>query len=656
VSRHSRALLANVTIVTGAALLAWLLVRLVAPVANLEQRLVDIRIATMERAQPSARSLAVVSIDEQTLAKLPYRSPLDRGMLVDVIEAAQAKGARAIAVDVLIDQPTEPGKDARLRQLIRSARVPLIFSFTANPRIVTPEQLDYMRAFVPPSQRAEAALLTDPFDGAVRKVNPGGFVVNGRRIDTPEYPAGFVRKVAAAVGIAAPLEPVAIAWRAPPDAENPPFPTFSASYFNHVPDELVRNRVVLIGAVLSMTDRHLTPFAIVDDGDRGMMPGIFVQAHSLAQVLERRSAPDIPLVAAIAIYLAASALGAGVGSLRRGMVLNVVAALGLVALYWAGGILGYSVGLPMIPLFGPSMALVISLWLTDLLIGSAERRQRRFIQSTFSRYVSPDVVKQLMSEPDSVRVHGTKQIASFIFTDIAGFTTLSEALPAETLADMLNRYLDGACAIILAHGGMIDKFIGDAIMAIFNAPIARADHAACAVRCALALDRYAEEFRRDCNRDGVPLGVTRIGVHLGPCVIGNFGSQARMDFTALGDTVNIAARTEGANKYFGTRVCCTEEIVAACPDLAFNCIGEVVLKGKQQATALYVPASGSDSIDQVFQVEYAAAYRLLQAGEPEARAAFERLCADYPDEGLVAFHAARIGAGLLTTRVVMEDK
>lgn len=655
-SRRSRAIIANITLVVGAAMLAWLLVRLVAPMANLEQRLADIRIATMQRPQPAARDVAIVAIDEQTLATLPYRSPVDRDLLADLIEAAQDKGARAIAVDVLLDQPTEPRKDNRLRQLIRSARVPLIFSFTANPRIVTPEQLDYMRAFVPFGQRAEAALLTDPFDGTVRKINPGGIVINGRRDDRPDYPAGFVRKVAAEVGVAAPTEPVGIAWRAPPDAETPPFPAFSASYFKYVPDELVKDRVVLIGAVLSMTDRHLTPFAIVDDGDRGLMPGVFVQAHGLAQVLERRLAPGISLVASIALFSLSSALGFGVGSLRQGMVVNVLTALVLVALYWAGGILSYSVGVPMIPLLGPSMALVISLWLTDLLIGSAERRQRRFIQSTFSRYVSPDVVKQLMAEPDSVRIHGTKQTVSLLFTDIAGFTTLAEALPSEALAEVLNRYLDGACAIILEHGGMIDKFIGDAIMAIFNAPLPRADHATCAVRCALALDLYAEEFRRGCNRDGVPFGVTRIGVHLGSCVIGNFGSQSRMDFTALGDAVNIAARTEGANKYFGTRVCCTEEIVAACPNLAFICIGEVVLKGKHQATALYVPVSDSDADKQRFHAEYTAAYRLLQAGEPEACGAFERLCADYPAEALVAFHADRIAAGLLTTRMVMEDK
>lgn len=654
-TKRIRATAVNLSIIIGAAAVALALVRLVAPVANLEQRLADIRTGALQQALPPSDRVAVVAIDEATLATLPYRSPVDRALLAELIEAAEAKGARAIAVDVLVDQPTEAAKDARLWRLIRSARVPLLFSFTANPRIVTPEQLAFMAQFVPPPQRLEAALLTDPFDGAVRKINPGGIIKGGRRADTPEHPAGFVRRVAAVIGVKAPQEPVEIAWRARPDAENQPFPTFSATYFNYIPESMVRGRVILIGAVLSMTDRHLTPLSIVDDGDRGMMPGVMIQAHGLAQVLEGRSPPGIPQATALALFLVAASVGAGIALLRRGLIVNVAAAVMTIALYWAGGILGYGSGLPMIPLLGPSLALIIALWLTDLLIGSAERRQRRFIQSTFSRYVSPDVVEQLMAEPDSVRVHGKKQVASFIFTDIAGFTTLSESLPAETLADVLNRYLDGACEIILAHGGTIDKFIGDAIMAMFNAPIPRADHAACAVRCALALDRYAEGFRQQCNAADIPLGVTRIGVHAGTCVVGNFGSQARMDFTALGDTVNTAARTEGANKYFGTRICCTEEIVVACPDMAFNRIGEVVLKGKQQATVLYAPVPDDDE-GRRFHSAYALAYDLLQAGDPEARAAFAQLGANYPRQELVAFHTARIAAGLLTTRVIMDDK
>ncbi|NBS94299.1 MAG: adenylate/guanylate cyclase domain-containing protein, partial [Betaproteobacteria bacterium] len=196
-----------------------------------------------------------------------------------------------------------------------------------------------------------------------------------------------------------------------------------------------------------------------------------------------------------------------------------------------------------------TLGLALSLWMMDTLIGGAERKQRQFVQGAFSRYVSPDVVNQLVENPEALAVKGDRRELSFIFTDVAGFTTLSEGLSAEKLSETLNAYLDGACQIILESKGTIDKFIGDAIMTIFNAPIPQDDHAERAVRCALAIDAYAEDFRKRYNAEGIPIGVTRIGIHSGPAVIGNFGSQQRMDFTALGDTVNTAARTEGVNKY-----------------------------------------------------------------------------------------------------------
>jgi class 3 adenylate cyclase len=264
------------------------------------------------------------------------------------------------------------------------------------------------------------------------------------------------------------------------------------------------------------------------------------------------------------------------------------------------------------------------------------------------------VVDQLIADPSSVQVSGSKRDATFIFTDIAGFTTLSEKLEAEELSEVLNEYLDGACEIILKYTGTIDKFIGDAIMAIFNAPIPQADHAERGIRCALELDAYAEAFRKDCNARDIPLGVTRIGIHSGLSIIGNFGSKSRMDFTALGDTVNTAARTEGVNKYFGTRVCCTQQVVDQCPDLEFRPIGDIVLKGKVEATRLYTPVAATDAPELI--AGYRRAYTLLEASDPNAVDCLASLSKDFPEDPVIRFHQDRIALGLLSSRVVMDDK
>ncbi|MDO9487468.1 MAG: adenylate/guanylate cyclase domain-containing protein, partial [Sphingomonadaceae bacterium] len=154
---------------------------------------------------------------------------------------------------------------------------------------------------------------------------------------------------------------------------------------------------------------------------------------------------------------------------------------------------------------------------------------------------------------------------------------------------------------------------------------------------------------------GVPIGVTRIGVHCGVATIGNFGSQSRMDFTALGDTVNTAARTEGVNKYFGTRICCTDEVVKRCPDLFFRPIGDIILKGKTEPVTLYSPVSEADAKSELAKA-YAASYELLKLGTPAAADSVRALHKQYPDDPITAFHHARVEKGTVTNLVVMEDK
>jgi len=354
---------------------------------------------------------------------------------------------------------------------------------------------------------------------------------------------------------------------------------------------------------------------------------------------------------------------------------------------WVGAMLGHRFGLPLVPLIAPTLALGLSVWFMDMLIGKAERKQKQFVQGAFSRYVSPEVVKQLMERPEALSISGAKREVSFIFTDIAGFTTMSEALSSEKLSEVLNEYLDGACQIILGFEGTVDKFIGDAIMTIFNAPLEQADHAARAVQCALALDEYAEAFRKRQNDLGIPIGETRIGVHTGFATIGNFGSTSRMDYTALGDTVNTAARTEGVNKYFGTRVCCTQDTVAQAPEQRFRKIGDVVLKGKIEAVGLFVPVTQEEFASQL-NVDYQAFYSLLQQADIagtkdlgaemstvssvgiandlveanstaitfDAHASALELAGRYPTDPLFQFHLQRLHAKVFGVVVRMEDK
>lgn len=616
-------------------------------IGGFENIAADIRIAALQPPMPQSANIAIAGIMEETVTQFPYRSPVDRAFLASLLKTLEGKGAKVVGVDVLFDQATEPEKDELLKQTLRDMKIPVFVSYSNDPRIVNEDQLAYMNDFVPEHMRADAHLATDPFDGTVRWVYPG-------KSGPGEVP-GFAKKAAELMGGQAPDNKVEIAWRPYADSETPPFPVYPSHAAPILPDEWFKDKLVLVGAILSITDRHRTPLAVVRDGDDANMPGILVQAHGVSQFLENRKPLRLGLSWSIGMSLGLALIGVTIGLFKKGVAFNVIAGLVIMVGLWVGGVVGFMYGVPMVPLVAPTIALALSLWMMDVLVGSAERKQREFVQGAFSRYVSPAVVGQLVDNPDALKIQGDRKELTFVFTDVAGFTTMSEKLTSEKLSEVLNAYLDGACEIILRYEGTIDKFIGDAIMSIFNAPIPQADHYSRAVKCALELDVYAEKFREAQNAAGVPMGVTRIGLHAGQAVIGNFGSRSRMDFTALGDTVNTAARCEGVNKYFGTRICCTESVVAHVNDVKFMPVGDVVLKGKLTPVGLFNPISDEKAASELYR-RYMETYALLKAESPDAPDSVRRLFADYPDEPLVCFHHERVESGLNTSLVVMEDK
>jgi class 3 adenylate cyclase/CHASE2 domain-containing sensor protein len=646
-AKHIRSAATMLGVVLAAALFATIATQYVTFLAGLENVASDVRVAALQPSQVPSKDIVIAAITEDTVSRFPYRSPVDREFLANLLLELERKGARLIALDVLLDQATEPTKDDHLKKTLQAIKVPLLVSYTDTSGIVDSDQLRYLNDFVPFKLRGAANLATDPFDGTVRWIYPGE--------DGPEKIKGFARKAAELLGLTTPAEQVEIAWKPPQDALTPAFPIFPSHAVTALPDEWFAGKIVLVGAILSITDRHRTPMASIYDDERGHMAGVVVQAHSLAQYLEGRQPLKLATQWALLTSIVLALCGLLIGLLKKGLFFNALSGIILITVFWLVGMVGFRYGLPMLPLVGPTLALALSLWMMDVLLGSAERQQRQFIQGAFSRYVSPIVVEQLVDNPESLSISGERRELTFIFTDIAGFTTLSEKLSAEKLSEVLNAYLDGACTIILRHGGMIDKFIGDAIMSIFNAPLPQPDHVARAVRCALELDAYAEDFRIAQNKAGIPIGQTRLGIHSGPAVMGNFGSQSRMDFTALGDTVNTAARTEGVNKYFGTRLCCTDVVVAQCPEMHFRPIGDVVLKGKLTGVELFSPASDADMASGLF-IRYVDVYAMLKNSNAMAPDAVRALHQDFPEDALTTFHFERVESGLNTHHVVMEDK
>ena len=277
------------------------------------------------------------------------------------------------------------------------------------------------------------------------------------------------------------------------------------------------------------------------------------------------------------------------------------------------------------------------------------------VKSAFSHYLAPAVIEQLLEDPNRLALGGEKREMTFLFTDIAGFTTLSEKVEPTVVVKLLNEYFERMCSIVLDHGGTIDKIVGDALHVMFNAPADQPDHAERAVRCALELGTFCDEFMRLQTEQAIAFGETRLGINTGPAVVGNFGGTIRFDYTAYGDTINTAARLEGANKYLGTRICVSSETTRQCPNLVFRPVGRLLLKGKAEAIEVFEPLPASEKSSEKLQA-YLQAYEMMEKLDTQALGRFQQLAKRFSTDRLIAYHTARLSDGEGGSTIVLTGK
>ena len=307
----------------------------------------------------------------------------------------------------------------------------------------------------------------------------------------------------------------------------------------------------------------------------------------------------------------------------------------------------------LVVIVGVGAILAILTWATRRLVFEAVHLEKANTQ--LGRYFSPNLVRRLVENPSLFRLGGERRELSFVFTDLAGFTSLVEQQEPARIVPLLNEYLDGMVNIVFKHEGTVDKVVGDAVHAIFGAPTEQPDHAARAVACALEMDAFARRFAEDKRKEGVPFGGTRIGVNTGTVVVGNFGGESMFDYTAHGDAINTAARLESLNKHLGTRVIVSADVARQILDFKGRPVGKVILEGKSEGLEVLEPLSAQRA-DSSAIASYEEAFRLLEAGDPDAEAAFEALAGPPAPDPLAAFHLNRLRAGESGSTIVMAVK
>ena len=273
--------------------------------------------------------------------------------------------------------------------------------------------------------------------------------------------------------------------------------------------------------------------------------------------------------------------------------------------------------------------------------------------ASLSRYFSPQIASRLAAagEGNGMEVHWRD--VAVIFTDIAGFTSLVENAAPDVLGTLLNEYVGGMTEVVFAHEGTVAKIIGDAIQILFNAPGDQPDYATRAIVCAHALDDWAEAFRERWKSKGVNFGTTRIGVHAGPALVGNFGGGRFFDYTAYGDTINTAARLEAANKSLGTRICVSAAVADGAGTFRGRPVGDLLLRGRSEPLRAHEPLTEA-AFEGPTTAQYRVAFAKLEAGDAAAMPAFAALVGSHAGDALAGFHLRRLLNGAKSARIQLE--
>ncbi len=345
---------------------------------------------------------------------------------------------------------------------------------------------------------------------------------------------------------------------------------------------LFKDKIVFVGATAAGTyDLKVTPLS-------PFTAGVLIHMTALDNMLRNRYMRPASSWAFVLGTLLLCLSTASAFILSRRPLLKVGLAIGVVLAYYGLVVHAFTSHGLWMELALPTGAALLTFTTAATLEYFTEGRKRRQLRAVFDRFMAPEVVQEILRDPERIELGGETRVLSVLFTDVAGFTTLSEKLPPQRLVELINRYLSAMAGVILRHRGNVNKYLGDGIMAIFGAPAGDPAHATLACYAALDCQAALAELREEGRRQGYPDLVTRIGINSGPLVVGYMGSQARMEYTAMGDSVNLASRLEGANKYYGTLILLGPQTYDQAKEgIEAREIDLLRVKGKEEPVAVY---------------------------------------------------------------------
>jgi adenylate cyclase len=572
----------SVLIFGGAVIFAIFATRPPSPLAATDRLFEGLAFRYFAPARAKSDRVVIIGITEETLAALPYRSPIDRKFLADLVSVLSSRNVASIGVDLIFDRPTEPAKDVELKNVLQAKASHVVLADIGKDIALSDDQRQYLETFLAGQRTGLANLPQETVDSVVRSYAPQ----NGGRLS-------FAGALAAASGVEAPSQPFPIQWLRTKSGR--PFAIYPAHLVAMLPPEWLHNKIAVIGTLIPGQDEHRTPISIFAQP----LYGVEIHAHALAQILERRAvaAGHLHGVASVA---ATALIGMSIGLLSGAAFIAGFGAL--VFLTWASIIAVISLGGPIVLPLAPTLSLALGAGCVRFWRAGGERRDRKILTQLFSRFVNEAVLRELWKERELYlkggRPRPQRLVATVLFSDIAGFTSYTEKLDPELLYDWLDRYIDAMVGVITSHDGIVLRFVGDGILAIFGAPLPRRSEAEIdldaqrAVKAALIMTLETRRLNAEWRKVDLPPAIIRVGIYTGALLAGSVGSGSHMEYVLQGDAVNTAARLEAAGKnYLGD-----DDSIIIVGETTFERlfgryaaerVGDLTLKGKEKTTTLY---------------------------------------------------------------------
>ncbi len=639
-------------------------------IKGIDLKLQDVRFRLKKGDLPDPH-IAIVAIDEKSVNEIG-RWPWKRSIMAKLIDSLSSYGAKVIALDIVFSESSDPEEDLLLARSIKKAgNVVLGYFFRYNKeeennisiqmlrryhlgaiRLLSKEIKEIPVTLFPYVETNIPVLATSAKGFGFFNIFPDrdGICRNYNLIAV--YKDDFFPSLALAAAREYLLEEPIISIasygidsiiiggkRIPVDESGRCTINYYGSYKSlpiipavdvikgRIPKDLLKGKAIFIGATeIGISDLRATPI-------NPALPGVLIHATILSNILQGRFIirDSRTIVLEVLFMFLFPITMAILLSLITNTLISIIILLVFLLLYGFINLSLFSHSGLNLSMIYPFLSILFSYMGCESYRNLVEVRQRRFLQKAFSSYVSPDLVSQIVENPEILRLGGEKREITVLFSDIRGFTSISERFPPETIVEMLNRYLDPMTKIVLSNRGTLDKYIGDAIMAIYNAPLDIEDHPYLACKTAVemidSLRKVNEEFRKL----GFPEIDIGIGIHTGEAVVGNMGTDTRFDYTAIGDTVNLASRLESLNKQYRTHIIVSEFTKERIryDQFKFRELDKIRVKGKELPVVIYELSMNLD--DELIRLFHEALYLYREGRFHEALKIFSSLEVDYND-------------------------